>query len=241
MKAVVRYGDQAVECDVLETASVASRIRIHVYPGGRVEIEAPPGQAMEEVCMAAQKRARWIFANLKAASDSREGVLQRDYVSGETHFYLGRRYKLIVQPASDRQSSVKLALGRLTVTAYSDDPAVIRRRLRQWYRERATAYFARRMKAWTAILPWVGLEPAFKLSRMATQWGSCSPQGTIHLNPHLIKAPRHCIDYVFVHELCHLLEHNHSKRFYDLLDRHIPAWRDAKAELDSLAELLLVE
>jgi hypothetical protein len=76
---------------------------------------------------------------------------------------------------------------------------------------------------------------------MEKRWGSCSPSGQISLNPSLIKAPVHCVEYVLTHELCHLLEHNHSKRFYALLDRQRPGWRKHKNELDALAELLLVD
>jgi hypothetical protein len=71
---------------------------------------------------------------------------------------------------------------------------------------------------------------------MTVQWGSCSPAGRITLNPWLVKAPRECIDYVLLHELSHLLHHNHSPKFYRALDRHMPAWRTVKARLDGMAE-----
>jgi hypothetical protein len=74
---------------------------------------------------------------------------------------------------------------------------------------------------------------------MQKQWGSCSPQGHILLNPHLVKAPRECIDYVIIHELCHLKEHNHSPEFYRLLCLQMPDWKQVKAKLDGMAELLL--
>ncbi len=74
---------------------------------------------------------------------------------------------------------------------------------------------------------------------MRTQWGSCSPNGELLLNPQLVKAPRHCIDYVIFHELCHLKEHNHSPAYYKLLGRSLPDWEQRKAELDNLAEILL--
>lgn len=77
--------------------------------------------------------------------------------------------------------------------------------------------------------------------RMKKQWGSCSPNGRILLNPHLVKAPRECIDYVLVHEICHLKEHNHGSKFYKLLDQMLPGWRSIKARLDGMAELLLNE
>jgi predicted metal-dependent hydrolase len=74
---------------------------------------------------------------------------------------------------------------------------------------------------------------------MKKQWGSCSPRGNILLNPHLVKAPRECIDYVILHELCHLKEHNHSPEFYRLLNQLMPDWKQIKAKLDGMAELLL--
>jgi hypothetical protein len=241
MRVLIRYGDDTAHCDVQESASVPSKIRIHVYPDGSVEIEAPPGKSADEIQRAVQKRARWVFSHLKAATAARALSLPREYVSGEAHFYLGRRYKLIVSSAPTAQSSVKLARGRLEVAVYSRDPAVVRRRLKQWYLDRAESYLAGRLSHWAAILPFLKAEPPLKLTSMSTQWGSCSPQGAIHLNPALVKAPRHCIDYVIVHEACHLVEHNHSRRFYDLLNRHMPGWRAAKTELDGLAEMLLVE
>lgn len=76
---------------------------------------------------------------------------------------------------------------------------------------------------------------------MKKQWGSCSPQGILSLNPHLVKAPRECVDYVILHEFCHIKEHNHSKKFYTLLHQHMPEWESIKAKLDSMSEILLAE
>ena len=166
---------------------------------------------------------------------------RRTYVGGETQFYLGRRYRLHVRATREVPASVKLAGGRIGVVAPVDDPAAIRRRLRQWYRAKAVDYFGRRLAVIVADLDWLDTTPPMKLVPMKTQWGSCSPTGAIHLNPALIRAPRHCIDYVLTHELCHLREHNHSKRFYALLENHLPQWAETKAELDRLAELLLTE
>lgn len=76
---------------------------------------------------------------------------------------------------------------------------------------------------------------------MKKQWGSCSPKGVLSLNPHLVKASLRCIDYVLLHELCHLQVRNHGQKFYDLLSKHLPEWQAAKARLDGMAELLLNE
>ena len=78
-----------------------------------------------------------------------------------------------------------------------------------------------------------------RLQTMKVQWGSCSPAGRLTLNPHLIKVPGECIDYVLLHELCHLKEHNHSQKFYKLLERYLPLWRSKKQRLDDLADIVL--
>ncbi len=236
---IVQYGNDEVLCRVRRNPTLAGRVRIHVYPGGEVEIEAPEGKTDAQVRLAAQRRARWIFRHRSAALASRKKATPREFVSGETHFYLGRRYKLVVRETSDRPSGVKLLGGRLDVTLPVADPAAVKRRLGVWYSTRASEYLAARHEEIAARIPWIETPPPLRLMRMRTQWGSCSPEGVVYLNPALIRVPRHCIEYVICHELCHLEEHNHSRRFYDLLDRNVSRWRSTKNELDDLAELVL--
>ena len=76
---------------------------------------------------------------------------------------------------------------------------------------------------------------------MQKQWGSCSPTGVLLLNLHLIKAPARCVDYVLLHEICHLREHNHGNAFCTLLESLLPDWRHMKDRLDNMAEMLLNE
>lgn len=236
---IVRYGDQEVLCLVRQTAAVTGRIRIHVYPNGDVEIEAPDDKQPDQIRAAVQRRARWIFQHRNAAIAARRMALPREYVSGETHFYLGRRHKLIVHENSERPSEVKLLRGKFEVTLPVADRAAVRRRLNKWYDVRADEYLRDKFFEISGRLNWIEAPPPLKLLCMRTQWGSCSPVGVIYLNSALIRAPRHCIEYVILHELCHLVEHNHSKRFYELLSDHMRNWREAKRELDSLSELLL--
>lgn len=86
---------------------------------------------------------------------------------------------------------------------------------------------------------WVDVPPPLHILTMQTQWGSCSPAGRLTLNPNLVKAHRECIDYVILHELCHLAEHNHSGRFYRLMAQVMPQWRTIKVRLDEMANLLI--
>lgn len=239
--ATLRYGDRKTDYQITPTERLTSKILIHVHPDGIVEVEAPTERDAAAIRTAVQRRARWIFDNLDSARDARTYALPREYVGGETHFYLGRRYRLVVRAEPATPSSVKLVRGYIEIVAPVADRAAIKRRLREWYRLRAKEYFQRRLEHIAAGLDWLLETPAMKMVPMQQQWGSCSPTGTINLNPALIRAPRHCIDYVLLHELCHLKEHNHSKRFYAMLSKYDPNWVATKAELDRLAELLLVE
>ena len=113
--------------------------------------------------------------------------------------------------------------------------------LRNWYRAHAESYFARRLAELHQHIAWLEHVPAYLLQSMRKQWGSCSPTGTLLLNPHLIKAPRRCVDYVLLHEICHLREHNHRPAFYRLLEAYMHDWQEVKGQLDGMAELLLNE
>jgi hypothetical protein len=237
----LRYGELEAGYSVERTAGLTGKIRIHVRPEGQVNVEAPAEIDEAEIRAAVQKRARWIFKHIGAIDEARATALARVYVSGETHFYLGRRYPLKVIESKEERSGVRLRRGRIEVVARIADPAAIRRRLNDWCRLRAAEYFARRLVDVAGQMEWIETVPPLKVVEMGKQWGSCSPDGSIHLNPWLVRAPRHCIVYVVTHELCHLREHNHGPKFYALLERHFPRWRATKTELDSLAETLLAD
>lgn len=236
---MLAYGDQSIGYSIVTSKSLEKRVLIHVYPNGLVEVETPQNSTTLEVQRAVRKRARWIMSQLKIGENARAHVLPREYISGETHFYLGRRYQLKIQETSIEPDSVKLVGGRILVTLVNGDRAAVKGRLRDWYKSRASDYFSRRLSLVSDNISWLENTPPLRLGHMKKQWGSCSPSGTINLSFDLIKAPRDCIDYVIAHELCHLREHNHSKRYYALLDACSPNWRHTKTKLDAMAELIL--
>lgn len=235
----VAYGNERIRFSVRYLPRPQRRVAIHVMPDGAVHVDAPEGVALPEVKQAFRRRARWVWQQLTAQLERSRHVLPREYVSGETHFYLGRRHILKVQPAEKVSPGVRLWRGRLEVTTARRDAKVVRGLLEAWYRERASDVFARVL---ADLAPRAGLRqvlPRWRLLTMRTQWGSCSPKGELLFNPNLVKAPRACVEYVVAHELCHLHEHNHSERFYRLLGTLLPDWEARKAELDNLAEQLL--
>lgn len=214
-------------------------IAIHVEPEGIVLVDAPTGASQAAILAAMRKRARWVHGHLSGFRRRHAHVLPREYVSGESVMYLGRRYRLKVIPANSADAGVKLCGGHLEVRAAEFTPALVREEMEAWYRARARAVFTERIDDMLASIRWKQTAPSMRLQGMKTQWGSCSPTGNLTLNPWLVKAPRDCIDYVILHELCHIKEHNHSPRFFKVLDRHMPSWRQRKARLDDLAEVIL--
>ncbi len=239
MTGALHYGDETFLYDVTINPFLCKKVRIHVHPNSHIEVEVPEECSLAELNQAIRKRARWIAKQLEAVRQVRAHTLPREYVSGETHFYIGRRFQLCVTESKEMPSNVKLHAGRIEVITRSTDPASVRRRLNDWYKAKSADYFQRRLELVTGNISWLERTPPFKLVPMKKQWGSCSPSGVIHLNPWLIRAPVDCIDYVITHELCHLREHNHSKKYYELLQRHHPNWQHVKAKIDGMAELLL--
>lgn len=214
------------------------KARIHVHPNGLVEVETPPETSLSEAKQALIKRAQWVSTHLRDIDARRSEVLERDYVSGETVFYLGRRYMLKVKQ-SEESDPVKLLRGKVCISLASPTKRTVKAALDSWYQHRARIVLTRRLQAVSERLSWLKQEPPLSIRTMKTQWGSCSPNGRIALNPQLVKAPTRCIDYVIIHELCHLKEHNHSTQFYQLLNRAMPDWEKVKASLDGMSELYL--
>jgi predicted metal-dependent hydrolase len=238
---VLIYGDARLPYLVQEDPSRSTRIAIHVEPDGTVVVDAPPGCTEEAVQQAVQKRARWITANVTDAVQRFARVRPREYVSGEQVLYLGRRYLLKVVITAKPSKSAKLRGNRLEVESRTGDPGDIKGRVRGWYRSKARDYLAQRLDLLSSRLAWVDTTPPFKLLEMTRQWGSCSPTGQIILNPHLIKAPRACVDYVVIHELAHLIHHNHGPDFFRILNREVPSWNQHKRVLDDMVEVVMNE
>ena len=229
------------------------KVFIKVHPDQRVVATAPIDASDEIIHDAMMKRARWIWQSLQEFSKQKDHVLPKRYVSGETQFYLGRRYVLKVITDAETSdvitSTVKLSRGKLNVELSQSDAeldvearaAVVKSLLDNWYQDKARLVFAERLNASLPKATWVNNKPSFRMMTMKKQWGSCSIRGSLILNPHLVKAPKECIDYVILHELCHISEHNHSERFWRLLTQVMPNWKEIKAKLDDMAEFYLNE
>lgn len=233
------YGTEKIVFYRIAKKSSRPKVIIKVSPEKVVTATAPINTTDDLVIEAVKQRARWIYTQLQYFKKQQNQVIPRQYISGESHFYLGRRYMLKIFEEKKLPQSVKLLRGQFEIHAHQKTAEYIQKLLEEWYKEKALIIFQERMNIMLTQTLWVSSSPPIKLRYMNTQWGNCSPTGVITLNPNLIKAPKECIDYVILHELCHIAEHNHSERFYHLMNQVMPGWQKIKNRLDALANFIL--
>ena len=236
----ISYGGRRLAYRLNADPHRTARVAIHVEPDGEVIVDAPLGAETTDIQRAVHKRARWVFTQVEKAQERQRHSKPKEYVSGEEVLYLGRRYVLKVLISNERRQPAKLKGNRLEVITETGSSEDVRARVWAWYKVRGRDYFNRRLTALSDALPWVKGKPAFQLKDMAKRWGSCTPTGEIIINPHLVKAPRECIDYVLLHELAHLKHHDHGPAFWHLIYRFDPGWRAKKDQLDAMVETIMM-
>lgn len=226
----VSYGNQEIVFAVLWVARRTLEIAVH--PNGQVVIKAPLKTSPEEAKNRVFRRARWILRQRAYFAQFEPRTSKRHFVSGESHLYLGRQYRLKISKAE--QENVKLLRGRFLVGVNGDaSTARIKMLLEGWYAQKARIIFSEAFNRQWPCFATSGLpQPQLKIRRMKTRWGSLSRAGTLSLNTDLIRAPKECIDYVLTHELCHLQYHDHGPEFFQLLEKIMPDWAKRKHRLE---------
>lgn len=206
-------------------------LAIHVHRDASLEVRAPITCPLATVLEFVHRRRGWISRQLERVAAYTPAPALR-YTHGEHHRYLGEWLVLALRQGSPQQG--QLADGRLQLTLREPtDPAQVKRLLERWYRARAHEIFTARLAHWSDHPVYRGLQqPPLRLRRMRRRWGSCSARGVITLNTCLVERRLELIDYVVVHELCHLRVFNHSARFYALLEAILPDWRQRRRALE---------
>jgi predicted metal-dependent hydrolase len=229
---MIQFGKEKIYFD-LQYAD-CKRLSIHVYPNLHVVVIAPFQRSLHDILIRVQKRADWIIKQKGYFEQFQPLPPDRKYISGETHFYLGRQYRLKIK--KDNNECVKLIGKYLHVCTRSPWEHIKAKTLiEEWYREHAAALMMRHVHHCYSAIRRNGLPfPRVRFRRMKTRWGSFGKAGTITLNVDLIKAPLYCIDYVIMHELCHLKYPNHGRAFYKFLGYMMPDWRQRKERLDKV-------
>ena len=229
----ITYNGETISFTLVRTKS--KRLTISVYPDLAVKVKAPNGKSLAQIKARVEHRAAWISKQLQHFRQSPPAAPERRFVSGETHVFLGRQYRLKLHRADG--TSVKM-IGRY-LHVFTPNPHhtnSVRELVGDWYRNHAKQLLHRRVQQCYDEVKRFGIpSPTIRLQKMYKRWGSCTRTSKIILNSDLIKTPSQCIDYVIVHELCHLRVHGHNQRFFRLLTTCMPDWQRRKERLDALS------
>ena len=177
------------------------------------------------------KRSGWIFRQRRHFLALQAERPERRYCTGATHRYLGRQYRLKVSVTD--KPVVKMRGAYLHIGSRSASSMAVASLLSGWIRERAKEQFERRLGKWRTWCAKRGLpEPKLRLLDMPKRWGSTHTNGRMFLNPELVRAPSPCIDYVMMHEVCHIKHPRHDSGFYAELQKLCPTWKAIKRRLE---------
>ena len=225
----IQLGELTIEV----TRKAVKNVHLSVHPpAGHVTLVAPTSTRLEVARAYAISKLGWIRDQQeKLQAQARE--TPRQFVERESHYLWGRRYLLSVVE-QEAKPSVKLDHRRITLTIRpGSSPEKREEVMHDWHRALLHQTIPALIQKWQPVLG-VAVS-AYFLQRMKTKWGGCNHRaGTIRLNTELVKKPKDLLEYVVVHEMLHMIEPTHSQRFIDLLDKHYPNWREARAELNEL-------
>jgi predicted metal-dependent hydrolase len=231
MKAIVNYGRRKIPVTLIERNR--RTLAITVKPDKTVEVFMPAGADKNRVMKKVAKKSKWMAKHLDYFEKNKQYIAKKEYVSGETHSFMGRKFRLRVRNSIHER--IRKTGGFIYLfTNRNGDLRHRKEMLYNWFKWQAEKRFAvvlnnriKRLKRYSIRLP------QFFVKRMKTRWGSCSPKkGRINLNLELIKTPRECMEYIIDHELLHFVHRNHDKKYYELLTKVSPDWRRSKEKLE---------
>ncbi len=225
----VQYGTTTIKYKV--HFSTRKTLGIEVHPDQTVKVVAPNGASLKRIAEKVENKAPWIQKQVRKFKKIEKLEPVKEYVSGENVFYLGRQYRLKVIKGTQ---SVKLIGKYLRLsTPDKEDKRLSSDLINKWYSDHAQIKLNERFEKYNYILKQEKIKfNKLQIKSINKRWGSCTKLGTITLNPELIKVPVNCIDYVIIHEICHLKYLNHSPKFFRLLEKYIPNWRSVQEKLN---------
>ena len=226
----LKYGTSTIEYEL--KYAERKTLGIKVYPDKTVKVIAPLDSSNQKIKEKLHSKASWILKQQDYFCAFHPLTPGRKYVAGETHLYLGKQYRLKIVQADKNNLKLK---GKYFIASLENknDNKKVELLFKEWYKLKATLWFQNMFEDLKPIAnKFYKGTTTLKFKWMDKRWGSCKKNGSILLNTELIKAPKKCIEYVIIHELCHLKHHNHNTKFYTLLEKELPDWKQTKDQLE---------
>lgn len=205
---------------------------IYVSNDAKITVKAPLHVNIGRIEAFMRQKGKWLAEQLEEVKKYRQIPEQKRYLSGSSLLYLGRQYKVVVKSSVEHEK-VQLLKNQIVIFTKRDVQNDIHNGslVRLWYKKQQNRVFRERFKLISAQFPDFD-NPKLVVTKMKNRWGCYRVNGTIVLNPDLIKASRQCIDYVLYHEFCHHYFKKHNADFYKMLDEKMPDWEKVKEKLE---------
>lgn len=225
MELTLQYGTTALTFEV--QFKDRKTMEIAIEPPDKIVVIAPPGTSEEIILTKVKQKASWLVQKMFTFRNMQTQKITREFVNGESFMYLGRNYSMqIIIDEAIKQPQVKLFRGKFYVTIPIKDEELIKASMENWYRNKAKEQIEERIKYYQVYLD---KKPTkIKIKDQKKRWGSCTSHDELLFNWRCVLAKVHALDYIIVHELCHMYHKDHSKAFWDLVGSIMPDYEIRK-------------
>jgi predicted metal-dependent hydrolase len=217
------------------TKKDVKNINLSVHsPNGEVRVSAPKNMKDDDIRIFLLSKMSWIKGQ-REKFKNQEKIPEYEYISGESHCYFGERYLLNVVHQSSNKSRVEIINNKYIDLYVNEESGKEKREniMKEWYRKELKSIIPSMIDKWEKIMDLRVKEWGVK--QMKTRWDTCNPKAKrIWLNLELAKKPLHCLEYIIVHEMAHLIERGHGDKFKAIMDKYYPDWRNVRKELNGL-------
>jgi hypothetical protein len=225
MKLSYEYGTETIEFEVVFRKR--KTMSIEVEAPKMIKVIAPEGKSEVEILETVKTKSKWIVQKLFEIREMAYKKAEKEYVNGESFIYMGRNYSLqIVVEETIKVPEVKLSRGKFFAYVPSKDSSLIRLALENWYKDKAREKIAERTVYYQSHFD---VKPRrLVIKDQQKRWGSCTKDNQLLFNWKCVMAPSPVLDYIVVHEMCHMVYRNHSQEFWGLVKRILPDYESRK-------------
>jgi len=228
------YDTQKIEFAVMK--SKRKSLSIAIQPDGNLLVKAPFFMSDDEIVKWVKTKTGWIVRQRAKIPEQQQQNPPKQYVTGEKFLYQGKEYELEVRISTGRAGMVGIVDDKILLFAKTEDSTAVQKILTNWYDKQAKALIPKRVRYYAEQMGETFGNISIKNQKK--RWGSCSSARNLNFNRRLILAPLEVLDYVIVHELCHLRQMNHSKEFWKEVEMVLPNYKLHKKWLETYAQLL---
>lgn len=228
------YDTQKIEFDVMK--SKRKSLSIAIQTDGNLLVKAPFFMSDDEIVKWVKTKTGWIVRQRAKILEQQQQNPPKQYETGEKFLYLGQEYELEVRISTGRAGMVGIADDKMILFTKTADSAVVQKILTDWYDKQAKTIIPKRVRYYAAQMG--ESYGNITIKNQKKRWGSCSSARNLNFNRRLVMAPQEVLDYVIVHELCHLRQMNHSNAFWQEVELVLPDYKMHKKWLETNGQLL---